>query len=110
MKNLIVTFLILIATPNLALSKSLKDIELRAGNFSSDSDNSVQVIAITNHRKAAIPWIDVECGFYRGNALVASETSFIENLDPDETGTTNVISTRAGNSDRAECRLVKIRQ
>jgi hypothetical protein len=78
------------------------ELTLVMERMSVDGDYVLQTVAIENHTNRTYKSVSVECGFYNGrNELVGSGIYTLWNIEPGNTGHTNVGSSHAGDTTHA---------
>jgi hypothetical protein len=86
----------------------LDGVTLTLGKFSIDENGFVrQTLSAKNGTAAPIEWLNFECGFLRGNQLIATSVHYLKNLQPGQTGyqTVTVRITQGNLPDHADCRM-----
>jgi hypothetical protein len=87
----------------------LDGVTLTLGKFSIDENGFVrQTLSAKNGTPAPIEWLNFECGFLRGNQLMATGVHYLKNLQAGQTGYQTVtvrITTRGDFPDHADCRM-----
>ena len=73
-------------SPQSAGAGDLNGVTLTLGKFKIDSGYALQALSVKNGTSASVEWIIVECGFLRGNKLVATGTASLTNLQAGQTG------------------------
>jgi hypothetical protein len=53
--------------------------------------------------------VKVECGFFSNGELIATDSTYVENIAPGATGFITVMQSSDVHPDRAECRIVSVR-
>jgi hypothetical protein len=81
-------------------------IVLKMGRLSQDGSFAVQVVAVENHTSIFLKLVQVECGFYQGDQLMASGVKSLENIKAGDTGFTEVQGRNAAGATSTKCRLV----
>jgi hypothetical protein len=83
-------------------------VELIKGRFAAGSGTYAhQAVAVINHSATMLQYIEVECGFLRGNDLIATGSGVIENVRPGQTAYKEVLGRDGQGADRADCRIAK---
>jgi hypothetical protein len=77
------------------------------GQLTHDHEYIQQPIGVTNNGAAEIESLEVECGFLRGDVLLATGFGFAEHIRPHQTAYLTVHASHADSSDKAECRAVQ---
>jgi hypothetical protein len=92
-----------------ARAGDLDGVTLTLGRFSVDENGFVmQTLSAKNGTPAPIEWLNFECGFLRGNQLMATGVHYLQNLQAGQTGYQTVtvrITTRGDFPDHADCRM-----
>ena len=85
------------------------EVDIVYGQFRPKTSTSwtTQVIAAKNNG-APIRVLEIECGFFDGNALLAADRRSAMNVAAGQTVYVEVFSTSAANANRAECRVSDI--
>ena len=107
MRRLILAAL-LIALVSPTRAGGLDGVTLTLGKFSIDENAFVrQTLSAKNGTAAPIEWLNFECGFLRGNQLIATSSHYLKNLQPGQTGyqTVTVRITQGDLPDHADCRI-----
>jgi hypothetical protein len=81
------------------------EVDLMKGQITHDGSYSTQIIAATNKTGMDVDTLWVECGFFRGPALLGVGKGYAENVKPGQTVYIEVSSNHADNADRSDCRL-----
>jgi len=81
-------------------------LTLVMGQLSFDGSYIKQVVSVKNERDNTVRSAEVECGFFRQGQLIATSSSFIDNVAPGHTGFANILASSNVGSDRAQCRVV----
>jgi hypothetical protein len=81
------------------------EIELSKGQLKHAGDVVTQVIAAKNNTGVPIVALYVECGFFRGDALVGASIGTTFNVEPGQTAYVEVSDDDASDADRTECRV-----
>jgi hypothetical protein len=81
-------------------------IEMALGVLQNSGAGTSQSVQVTNNGTREVANVDIECGFFRDNALFTTARVSIQNLLPSTTGygSAIVFSERA---DHAECRVIR---
>jgi hypothetical protein len=83
-----------------------QDPKLKIGRLSQDGSSAVQVVAVENHTSIFLKLVQIECGFYQGDQLMASGTKSLENIKAGDTGFAEVQGRNAAGATSTKCRLV----
>jgi hypothetical protein len=110
MRKLVATALFFassLASP--ARAGDLDGVTLTLGKFSIDENGFVrQALSVKNGTTAPIEWLNFECGFLRGNQLMATGAHHVTDLQSGQTGYQTVtvrITNRGDLPDHADCRM-----
>jgi hypothetical protein len=110
MRKLVAAALFLASWPALpAHAGDLDGVTLTMGKFSIDENGFVrQTLSAKNGTSAPIEWLNFECGFLRGNQLMATGVHYLLNLQAGQTGYQTVtvrITTHSDLPDHADCHM-----
>lgn len=89
-----------------SFAKNVKNATLELGNFSVDGEFATQVVSVTNTGKKSLERVEIECTYSGSGEIVASATDIIENIDPGESGSVEVLADNANDAEDAKCRIV----
>jgi hypothetical protein len=100
--------LALLMTSGAAIAGDLDGVTLTLGKFSIDKNGFVgQALSAKNSTSEPIEFLQLECGFLRGNQLIATGAHYLKNLQAGQTGyqTVYVEITQGDFPDHADCRM-----
>ena len=108
MRFLFLLSLIFFSIATSGMCKEIKGIGLALGKFIVINGIASQSVSISNNLKKNLTRVEIECGFFQADKLVASENSFVKNLDAGETGYTDVLALNSSEAETAKCRTVSV--
>jgi hypothetical protein len=82
------------------------DVDLIKGQLSRSGDYARQTLGATNKTSVTLKTIRAECGFFRGDSLLASGANSVNNVLSSQTAYFDIIVHPAGDADRTDCRIV----
>jgi hypothetical protein len=68
-----------------------------------------QVVSVKNDTVNLVRIARIECGFFRGDQLIATGTTHVQNLAPASTGLSEALARSDVAADRAQCRVASVR-
>lgn len=83
------------------------DIDITEGQLTHAGSYAQRVVAAKNNT-GPIATLKIECGFFRGAALLAAGMGFAENIEAGQTVYVDVLANHADGADRTECRVSNI--
>jgi hypothetical protein len=100
------SFIFMIAT---AVDAQDAGVVLKMGRLSQVGSHSIQVVAVENHTSNLLQTVEVDCGFYQGDQLIASGYSYLDKIRAGDTGFKNVNGNTETGATFAKCRIVETR-
>lgn len=91
----------------LTVTAKAASVDIARGQLADTPPFSSQPLAITNNTDAEIEMLQVECGFFRGSALLATGVAVAQHILPHQTAYVSVVATHAKGSDKVDCRVVR---
>jgi hypothetical protein len=89
---------------------AVADIDLKKGQLTHAGPYGTQSVIAKNNTGQPLGAVSLTCGFFRGDLLLSVGQGIALNVAIDETVYVDVISSEAGNADRAECRVAQIKR
>jgi len=68
-----------------------------------------QVVSVKNDTVNLVRIARIECGFFRGDQLIATGTTHVQNLAPASTELSEALARSDVAADRAQCRVASVR-
>lgn len=84
-------------------------VRIEQGLLKVDRNYADQPIMILNSTMSRLQSVEVECGFFRGKDLLATERNIAEEIGANETAYITVLSSQSPGATSAKCRIVKFR-
>lgn len=82
---------------------------MTTGKMRSSGSATYQPVTVKNATDQSFKLVKVDCGFFKGDELTATDYGLVENLMAGQTGYGSVVTLTSARFDRAECRLVEAR-
>lgn len=83
------------------------DLTLVMGHLSFSGSFIRLPVAVTNDSQTTLDHLEVECGFFRGDALIAAGFTIVKKLEPGTTGFSHVDASSGLGADKSQCRIVR---
>ena len=99
----------MLALPIIAASAQ-EGVTLTMGRLIYSAGYLEQTFSVKNDTTNRIRTVQVECGFFYHNQLIAVDTAYIENIGPNITGFGRILAASDIRAERAECRIVTVRE
>jgi hypothetical protein len=101
------TLIALMAVAMAATATAQQGFTLTVGRLVQSSDSLRQTIAVRNDTQNIVRGVQVECGFFNKNQLIAESSAYVINIAPNTTGFGTVLVLSDTNADHVECRIVE---
>jgi hypothetical protein len=96
-----------IATTNFASAQG--GLTLTIGRLAYSGSYIHQNVSVKNETSNLVRLVEVECGFFHTDELIATASALIENIAPNGKGFKTILEGSDISPDRAECRIVSSR-
>ena len=70
-------------------------------------------VAVTNHTNKVFEYVNVDCGFFRGDTLLGTAPTHVQNLKPNQTGYASAVhynSERKVRPDHGDCHVNGVKE
>jgi hypothetical protein len=93
----------------LAASAFAAEVDISEGQLTYIDPYYVHRFVAAKNNTGPLESLRIECGFFRGTALLGVATGFAENIEAGQTVYVDVMASNVRGADRTDCRVVHIR-